>query len=842
MKKTLLSIFLIFTLLIVSLPSFAEESDNVTVFISISHYGEFVIDKNGKTVTYSPVTLTGKDTYTLDDVFRQAHNLYYPEGDEGYSSSIGDWGFGVDMLWGDTSYNFGYQLNGGVQSVTGLDQTVAEGDFVDAYIFNYSDQSYAKFNHQFISTSVDKPVSIELYNACGYDENWNNLFSPCDNAIITIDGNETEFITDENGFAEISFAEEGTYVISAKKTKVSDDKIVSVITSPACIVTVEVPQSVQLIHNIAEYYSNCDFESAGGNLPWIIADMAVYESIYPDSDYIFSDKRKTEALNILVSFAENATTPGDLAKSILAIRSLGYNTENIYTPNFNNISIAERLLTLVDSNDESVTNIYTLPYVIKALSQSIEYGTNEQITKLIDSALYSCALWQDVSYGTDALTPMIFALAPYYGSNENVKIVLDTSIEILKSKQRADGLIDGFEGYESASTGLSICALSSLGINSDDIKNGEFSLIDGLLSVANDELNGFSNEFAREQGFRGLLSWRMCMDTPEKVMYDFSNYPLNNINIPNINNCPVKFDVSPATATVVIENTNEISTNLFDLDEGTYSYTVSATGYISENGTFIVSADEAQNRTLKTITLSLSEKQSSGGGSSGGGGGGGNRTNDSSDNENESKTDTDDTENSIQDNEPENSLTAYLAFSDIDKDAWYYPAVQYVYENNLISGTDIGFEPDSFMTRAMLVTILHRLAAPDTEYESNPFTDVSEEKWYFNSVNWAVNNGITAGISDNLFAPDESITREQIATIIYRFAKHCGYNTNVEEIHTLENFIDNEQISNFAIEAVRYMTYTGIMNGREENYFASKETATRAELSAVIMRFMEACK
>ena len=151
-----------------------------------------------------------------------------------------------------------------------------------------------------------------------------------------------------------------------------------------------------------------------------------------------------------------------------------------------------------------------------------------------------------------------------YDANEQVKTVIDETVEILKSEQREDGLIDGFEGYESASTGLAICGLSAVGIDSQTVENGGISLIKGLLSTANEELDGFPNAFATEQDFRGLLAWRLLAEDKGKCMFDFSDYDMNEANISGAEKCPVVFDVSPADAVVTIDGATELSKNVFD--------------------------------------------------------------------------------------------------------------------------------------------------------------------------------------------------------------------------------------------------------------------------------------
>jgi len=179
-----------------------------------------------------------------------------------------------------------------------------------------------------------------------------------------------------------------------------------------------------------------DLEQTGGNLPWIVADMITYEQLYPESDNVFSDNQKQHALELIVDGAHSAKTAGDLSKYIIALRALGYDAKQIYTKDFIKDDVVQKLLQMVEDKREGVTNIYTLPYVMIALSQT----DNTFIDFLIDTALNTKESWQNVDSGTDALTPMIFALSKYYNENESVKEVIDETVEILKKEQREDGL------------------------------------------------------------------------------------------------------------------------------------------------------------------------------------------------------------------------------------------------------------------------------------------------------------------------------------------------------------------------------------------------------------------
>lgn len=835
MRRKILSLVLVLVMIISAVPSFAEGEDinsKITVYVSMSVHGEIANDKDGNAMAYVPITLEGKSEYNIDDAFLELHKKHYPDGENGYASSESELGLGVNMLWGDTSFYFGYYVNGSMALSAG--DILSDNSYIDAFIYknqNSDMEAYSKFDVQNAKAFTDKPLEVSLSYVSGYDDIGNSIFSPCDNAKIIINGEETEILTDENGKANITFNEKGKYIISASK---KNDESVLLITAPCMIVEVNQNPAISVIHNIAKYYKKMNFKDASSNLSWIVCDMLTYEKLFYESNNILSDEDKKECASLIVEDVAKSDRPGDMAKAILAIRALGYDATNIYTKDFEKIDLVSRLNTLVENQDESVTNMYTLPYVMIALSQT----DDTFIDFLIDTALNTKESWQNTDDGTDALTPMIFALSKYYDENESVKEVVDETVEILKKEQREDGLIDGFEGYEGASTGLAICALSSLKINSEEIKNSDKSLIDGLLSTQNKDKNGFANAFATEQGFRGLLSWRLSLLNNENSMYDFSNNPMNELNITGVKNCPVIFDVNLIDASVKIEGENEVLKNTFDLLEGEYTYTVSLAGYVTKTDKITITSDDVINRAPKKVVVSLDKKPSGGGGGSRGGRGSSASitiTPPKPLEETELKKD----ENTENTNKKAFSKDTFLDVKDTD---WYYDAVEYVYNNELFSGTEKGFEPNLSMTRAMLVTVLCRLDKANDEEINNPFKDVDDSKWYAKSVKWALKNNIVSGISDSMFAPDLNITREDAMVILYRYAKNKEKALNNKNENTALLYSDYDKISNYALEAVNYAIDMGIITGRGENTIAPKENITRAEVALILMRFNEVIK
>ena len=177
-------------------------------------------------------------------------------------------------------------------------------------------------------------------------------------------------------------------------------------------------------------------------------------------------------------------------------------------------------------------------------------------------------------------------------------------------------------------------------------------------------------------------------------------------------------------------------------------------------------------------------------------------------------------------------------FTDVPESAWYYNSVKYASENGLMSGiSDTEFAPEMDMTRAMLVTVLYRAAgAPDMSEEiwGYPFEDVDAESWYGAAVYWARNNDIVQGYSEDKFAPDDPVTREQIAAILQRYALFKGIDT--DEIGDLSQFTDAEKISDWAQNNVVWAVGNGLLTGKGNGVLDPIGNATRAEVAAMLQR------
>lgn len=210
--------------------SFAVADEEVPVaFVSISD------DTGALVLAHAVVALTDADgdgAVTICDVLLTAHASYHPDGMDAFGAADSEWGKSLTKLWGvENGGSYGYYLNDA--SAMSLADPVAAGDHVKAFVYTdltaYSD-TYTFFTAPVAAAAVDAEVALTL-NAAGFDENWAPVTLPVANATLTVNGEKTEIVTDENGCAVLTFAEAGEYIVSAVSESMT-------LVPPVCIVTV----------------------------------------------------------------------------------------------------------------------------------------------------------------------------------------------------------------------------------------------------------------------------------------------------------------------------------------------------------------------------------------------------------------------------------------------------------------------------------------------------------------------------------------------------------------------------------------------------------------------------
>lgn len=197
------------------------------------------------------------------------------------------------------------------------------------------------------------------------------------------------------------------------------------------------------------------------------------------------------------------------------------------------------------------------------------------------------------------------------------------------------------------------------------------------------------------------------------------------------------------------------------------------------------------------------------------------------------------TEDKEETNETEETTTPEtVAFSDVSESDWFYKGVSYVVENGMMNGVgDDQFAPNAPLTREMLAVVLYNMEKQPESTGVNPFADVKADMWYTDAIVWANANGIVAGYDDSTFGLGDSITREQLAAILYRYAQMKGY--DVTEKADLTGYADSTAISGYAVEAMQWANANGIVNGMTATTLAPQGTATRAQVATMLMNFCE---
>ena len=175
------------------------------------------------------------------------------------------------------------------------------------------------------------------------------------------------------------------------------------------------------------------------------------------------------------------------------------------------------------------------------------------------------------------------------------------------------------------------------------------------------------------------------------------------------------------------------------------------------------------------------------------------------------------------------------AFTDLDTAAWYHESVDFVLSTGLMNGVgNEKFAPNNQMTRAMVVTVLYRLAGEPKVEGTVDFTDVPAGEYYYDALVWATENGLAMGVTETTFAPGRSITREQLVTFLYRYAQYAGL--DVSGRADLTTFTDSQSVSSYAVDAFAWAVNAGIIDGVGNNTLAPRSTATRVQVAAVLMR------
>lgn len=177
-----------------------------------------------------------------------------------------------------------------------------------------------------------------------------------------------------------------------------------------------------------------------------------------------------------------------------------------------------------------------------------------------------------------------------------------------------------------------------------------------------------------------------------------------------------------------------------------------------------------------------------------------------------------------------------LPFTDVSQEHWFYDAVCYVYQHGIMEGiSDTTFAPFSSLSRGMMVQIFYNLEGQPAVVGKNEFNDVSKNQWFYDAITWASQNDVVNGYDNNIFLADQNITREELAQMLYNYAKYKGYDVSASA--NLSQYPDGAKVSDWAKTALSWANGNGLITGHENNTIDPNGTANRAQTATILMRF-----
>ncbi|MBO5340352.1 MAG: S-layer homology domain-containing protein, partial [Oscillospiraceae bacterium] len=640
-----------------------------------------------------------------------------------------------------------------------------------------------------------------------------------------------------------------------------------------------VPSNVsveELLTKIAAGYTDNSTE-------WVILDMAAYEDTVSGAQSKTSDTAKQTYIDsAITSVTADSAGETDFAKAILALQSIGADPQKLYPKNSAKAVSAVDRLKAVESHSSSA---WVAPYTLAALNQGT-YGTQELERSILSAVLANQAedgSWSEWGDSIQTTANMIAGLAFYYGKEDAVTAAVDKAVSFLSVVQEEDGSFDAYgSGADSNTAAMVVIGLSALGIDPDTdarfIKNGT-SALDALLAFALADHSGFGytnntavNSKSTEQAFRALVAANAVTQTGKAYnVYDFSTNevaPAYAGGKPSGGSGGSSGGGGSTSSTIKVyftlktHQTTWISKHRVTVDKGAdvgdllrqvldsrsgFTY-VEKGGYISsitKDGTTWAEFNAGPNsgwkytvngsapgvgmndRTLKSgddvvwyyVADYTADPTPDEGGSTKPSG------SEKEEEKDEPKPDTPEVQDPV------------FAFADVEGH-WAKDAIRFVYGKGLMVGTsETTFEPETTGSRGMIMTILHNLDGNPEYFESHSFADVENEKYYSGAISWAVTSGIVSGYGNGQFGPDDDVTREQLAVILRQYAKVKGY--DVSESADLTAFVDADQVSPWALEALEWACEQGLISGKGGSVLDPGGRATRAEVATILMNFME---
>ena len=620
---------------------------------------------------------------------------------------------------------------------------------------------------------------------------------------------------------------------------------------------------------------------------WEAMDMGAYEIYAPDTENKLNEETRQQIINLTINDIANIKDT-DLAKVILCLTSMGVDARELYRINNNTpINLIDKL-----NNATHSTSAWSAPYILAAYNRG-EYSSREKELNLVNALLDTQkddGSWDE--FGTiDTTANAISGLAFYMDDEdeeikEKVNSAITSAVSYLSANQNQDGSFsDPFSGANSNSTSMVIIALCAVGIdpeNSELFTKNENTVLDALLSFVLDDNSGIGfldndviNSYSTEQGFRALTAVMQTIKsgTPYNI-YDFSSLSLESAReqgqaVPEgvtppspgsetiavrvtiktekqywLNSYCVIIPKDNATACDAfvkacrdnsliqtgaergyIQSITRGSETLSEFDGGKDSgWLYKVNGVSPMVGLMDYSIKDGDNIVVYyTNDYNLDSSSSNWR----------NPTN-VKDKEEETSQETDeDTDKEMADDK----VNIAVSFEDVPQTHWAHSHIMNLAQKNIIKGKESGFAPEDNITRAEFVTILFRMSGEELPETTDKFSDVASGDWYAQNVAWALNTGITSGVSQTLFAPQEKITRQDMAVMLKRFVEHMAISLN--ETAQSITFTDESEFADYSKNAVSLMHKAGIISGMDDGTFAPTDNATRAQAAKMLnMIFM----
>lgn len=559
MKKKIISFMLALTLLFAALPMVSPQTvkaaEGVEVYVTIGNKGKVTVAQEKVTV----LDRDGDGTYTIDEALYAAHEAFYPGGaSAGYASGMTDYGLSLSKLWGDTSFNYGYNNNHA--SCWSAADPVKAGDYLVAFVYQkaWPDtmDSYARFAQNSYEGKVEEGINVTLEMVTGYDESWNSVYGNKSGATLKLYDADGKTVAPDQ--YDLTDHGDGTYTIEVKKAgtyKVIATENATPIVPAVCRLTVGEKEQEgignepggntggnhpdgtvnknhkAIVKNTAKYLQG--LKNVGYGSEWLVMGLTRAGYDCPEGYYDSVVSYVKENINEKEQLSGTKATEN--ARVILALTAAGYDVTNV-----GNHNLLKGLTDMTYVKKQGVNgSIWTLlAFDSKEYQIPTDRTAKEQVTRgklvkaIVETQLEDGGFAFSGSTADPDMTAMALqALAPYYDVREDVKSAVDKALACLSRIQYDNGGFGTTAGNNAPSCAQVIIALTALGINphvdSRFVKNGR-SVVDALSTFALAE-GGFSNfvgekrnALATEQGMCAMTAY-LRFKNGQTSLYDMTD-------------------------------------------------------------------------------------------------------------------------------------------------------------------------------------------------------------------------------------------------------------------------------------------------------------------------------